>query len=308
MPPNKVVQDLLKKKKKPVQIQPGPQSIEPVQSIPKELPKPKPEPPKSNAFQTFTGESGSLSGFKTPSGETFIGLKPSEVKAEIATQQEKTAIPQGAISREQAINLEEQRRAGQAIAGAVGQLSPEVMADLQSKNPNFQQAIQAGLATAAPGVVGGAAVGLATGGAASLPLAAVGGIGGFIAGVRSNLKSQTSDEIRKSSIALREREQNLRALITNTNQNPANAAENLMLFNEQLSMIERDRAKLKLQTQQNLNKFLGEDGSPELERYEIFYSAGGSRDLLLREMQIALVNPNPSKNLISFEDLSIPEG
>lgn len=254
-------------------------------------------------------DTGGISGLTIPSGETFLDLKKEDISAIARNQQ---GVPVEATQVLQQNELEKQRIAGLRMLGQVGQLNPNITQQQVPSQINPIQALASGVGTAAPAAIGGAISGAAAGaitgapsGVGALPLAVVGAIGGFLVGVRNNLKSQSSQEIRNAQINLKLREKNIRALITDTNQNPQNAAENLALLNEQLSLIQRDYGKLKLDTQRNLNKFLGEDGSPELERYTIFYETGGQRDFLLREMQQALINPNPAKNLVTFEDLGL---
>ena len=93
----------------------------------------------------------------------------------------------------------------------------------------------------------------------------------------------------------------MRAIVTDTNQG-GSAGDNLDLFNSQLTLIDESYSKLALE---NRGKFLGKDATIELENFENFYSVGGSRELWIREMQQAILNPNPNKVLIMPEDLPL---
>jgi hypothetical protein len=209
----------------------------------------------------------------------------------------------------------QQEAAGQNLAGQVGQLTPQQLALIGQAVPEGAsqiQAIGAGLGNVIPyaagGIAGGAAIGAAAGaGIGAVPGAVIGGIGGAVGGFTraymSNLKSQRSGFIRADTIELSTAKRNLRAIITDTNQNPQNAAENLALFNEQLARVQAAYSKLKLQTKEDLSQYLG-DGTAELAQFEAF-NTGGEKDLYIQRMQIALLNPDPNKVMLSTDDIGL---
>ena len=52
---------------------------------------------------------------------------------------------------------------------------------------------------------------------------------------------------------------------------------------------------------------LGEDGKRQMEKYEVFYSAGGMRDILVMQMQQAILNPDPNKQLMGLNEAQAVE-
>jgi len=186
--------------------------------------------------------------------------------------------------------------------------------EANAKGLDIGQALASGVTTALPSVIKGGAVGAAIGAGAGsvIPGAgtavgaivggAVGAIASFVGGVISSLKEQRTGNIQAEFSNLKTSSTNLRSIITDTNSG-GDATENIDLFNHQLFMIDQAYSNLHLETMGNLNKFLGKDGTPELEKFENFYAVGGARELLVREMQQAILNPDPSKQLISMSDL-----
>jgi hypothetical protein len=182
------------------------------------------------------------------------------------------------------------------------------------QNPiDVQQALGAGVTGAGIGAAGAGSLGAlataATGGAAlpvALAVTGVAAISGFVTGVVSNLKQQRAGDITAEVSNIKTGSTALRAIIQDTNSG-GNTAENIDLFNYQLARIDEAYSKLHLETQSSLNKFLGKDGTPELEKFESFYSAGGMKDYLVNEMQQAILNPNPNKQLITISDVGETE-
>lgn len=252
-------------------------------------------------------EKGEVTGFEKD-GKTFFrppGISDEEwfgtVEKLSAKEARKTAIPEGAVTKKQLA----QEKLGAELAGGVGQLNPEIVkAGELSSEIDIEQALSAGLVTAAPGVVAGGAAGLLGGPGAPITVPLGAGIGaglGFLQGVKSNIAAQRRGTTSASKQGLADGEKNIRKIITAANKNPADAAEYQNLFNEQLSYIERDYGKLKLDTQGYIKDITGVDGTPELADYQRFYDV--SRDFYIREMQTALLNPDPAKILITPEDL-----
>lgn len=247
-------------------------------------------------------QTGAVSGVQMPDGRTFLGLSPDEAQAIIDRENRKAATPEGALEMPQIARQEE----GKKLVGEVGQINPQE--NIQKEPANIGQALaeggrQAAIGAAGAGVIGGVAT-AATGGLA-LPVAAIAtgaaAIGGFVKGVVQSLAQQKGENIQAEFSNLARTTRNLRAIITDTNQG-GSAADNIDLFNSQLTLIDESYSKLYLE---NKNKFLGKDATTQLENFENFYSVGGSRELLIREMQQAILNPNPSKTLINMGDLPL---
>jgi len=182
----------------------------------------------------------------------------------------------------------------------------EFLTNANAQGVDISQALLSGAATAVPGIIGGLVAG-ATVGALGGPIGVVGGavlgaLGAFIGGTISNMRNQYQGNIQAEFSNLERSSTNLRAIIQDTN-GGGNVAENMQLFNHQLMIIDDAYSKLHLQTHNNLSKFLGKDGTPELEKFENFYSMGGMRSILVNEMQQAVLNPNPQKQLITAADL-----
>lgn len=287
----------------------------PTQLDPALLPKVEEETPAKKSLtspEVFKNEKGNLSGITLPDGRTFLGLSPEEVNQVNEGYQKKTTPPKGTQPVGTAANLEQQQAQGAQLAQSIDAQS--ALADrieAQPTQPNYGQALGAGVANVIPGLVGGvvagAAGGAVIGGVGAIPGAVIGGVAGaigtFVSGVKSDLKGQLSGELSAKSLTVTKAERNLRALVTDTNQNPANAAQNLELFNAQLALLDREHGALILETNRDLNKWLSQDGTTQLQRYELFNSQGGTRDFLKMQMQSALLNPNPAVNLITMEDL-----
>lgn len=166
--------------------------------------------------------------------------------------------------------------------------------------------------TAATGVIGGlvtGAIGGATAGAIGGPIgagggAAIGAVGGLIMGIRSNIKSQISQDISSKSIELSKGERNLRFVISDLNQG-GNPTTDVTLFYENVGAIQQAYSQLKLDTQQNLAKFTGNDGTPELTRYKIFFEQ--TLPLLERELAQGVANPNPSRILVDNSEVEFEQ-
>ena len=273
--------------------------------------------PKKETPGVFTDvNTGKPSGITTPQGETFLGLRPEEVQQ---YQQRRTGVGMQALpSIQEAKLMEEQQARLQLIQQEAANVGNIPAAQGQLTNPDLQQALQTGAAGAIPGVVGGIATGALAGGLAgaagivggptallTIPaLATAGGIAGYLTATRSNLKSQASGVITGQQATLRKGESNLRALITDTNSHPENAFENLALFNDQLSRIDQAHANLNRDTSgaEGLNSWLGEDGTPQLAKFEDFNAI--TRDMLVNEMRNAMITPNPSKILITSDEIN----
>ncbi len=193
---------------------------------------------------------------------------------------------------------------GQQLAGQVGQLGQQ---GILQTNVDFGQAITAGARGAVPGALGGLATGVAAGiigakiggtaGAIAGPggalvLGAIGFAVGVATGIFSDMKSQRTDNTNAQQRVLDEGKQILNDWITFAEQNPTLRAEALRGFNLQLQQIQTAYRQMKLDTSQDVLKF--ESAVPNLAEFSSFYSPAGERDVLFREMQIALGGPTSS--------------
>lgn len=275
------------------------------------------QPEAATPPQVFRNETGRLSGVKMPDGRTFLGLSPEEVNKITEAERTKNLTPAGAVEVSDVSRQEKQTQQNVQLAQGVAQPPSQNPTNGEPPKIDLKQAGATGAAAAVPGVIGGALTGAIAGGVAGSVVpgvgnvagavggAVVGGVGAFLAGARSNIKNQLSENIATTGMDLTQGQKNLRNLVRDTNANPSNAAENLELFNYQLALINQSHSKLKKETQSTLSTFTGEKGDAELAKYESFYASGGSRDFLVREMQVALLTPNPSKGQPSLEELQL---
>lgn len=267
-------------------------------------------------IKSLTINSSGVTGQFNPEYMLQRGFVPEGVPTFSEVQAGQTALDKGNKGNTGA-NVETAQQASQ-----VGQLTPEAITSMTteqiaelspeekqmalevanangidlSRDISIGQALATGAAAAVPGAIGGALVAGPVG-------AAVGAIGTFVGGVVASLRTQAGKDIDIHKTDLNTARTNLKALITDNNTNPAHASENIQLFNHQLAIIDKAQAQLKLEARTNLNKFVGKSGKVELVQFELFNSPGGSRDLLIRQMQDSMLNPDPSKALITMEDI-----
>jgi len=255
-------------------------------------------PTKSKAPEIIRDEeTGKMSGV-TVGGKTYLGLPKEDINA-IVSKNIPEPTPAGAVETE---DLLRQKQA-EAIALKIGQI--ELTGDVEKDKLSYEQAIKSSLTSTAAGAAGGLAVGLAGGPAAPITVpigVAVGSIAGFLRGFRANLKTQRADMLKGEASNLLKQEQNLLKIVMNTNQG-GDATQNLDYFNEQLSLIAENHARLKLETSDNPSLWLGEDGKRQMEKFEAFYTEGGMHDILVMQMQQAVLNPDPNKSLMGIGSL-----
>ena len=292
------------------------------------LPTPTPTPttgtPNANVpagtVETFTNEkTGRASGAVLPNGKTFLGISPEDVNKLAQGEASRVARPENSApvgTAQTALNT--QLRNKQLLEMAQqGLLTPQELQSITGAEIDIGQALGAGAVGVLPGALGGAATGIAAGilggtvaGAAGGSVvpglgtaigAGIGAIGGFLVAIRSNIKGQQVGEFSADQAALSKGQTMLRSLITDTNRNPQNTAENIALFYQTLNMIDAAHAKTWKDSQENLNKFLGNDGTPELAKFEVFDAA--MRQYYINAFEMSLLQPDQNKILLSEEDL-----
>jgi len=273
------------------------------------------QPQAPNATEVFRNEQGIPSGI-TVGGKTYLGLSPNDVNKMAQADALNKENPFNAQPVGTAANIAQQQAQGAQLAPQVGQTDQSLLSRIEAQPLDAGEAIGAGLAGVIPGLLGGAVAGAGIGGAATIPAggagaipgavigALTGAVGGFLVGVRGSMKDQMSGSISSAGLTPKKVTTNLRALVTDTNKNPQNAAENLEMFNYQLSLMDMQEGKLIKETSRDLNKWLGQQGETQLQQYALFNSQGGTRQFLEQQMQMALLNPNPNTNLITMDDLN----
>jgi hypothetical protein len=272
----------------------------------------KPEIPTTKAKLTapeiWRDETGKITGVSMPDGKQYLGIKEADVRNLISKYQAETALPGTEPAGTAQAQMERQQQIQRLTQAAQeGSLTPQELQNIEGSSPDMRQAAGAGLLQ---GTLAGGGAGLAVGAAAGLGVAspitapvgaAVGLLFGFLNGIRSNIKNQQADQFAADQTALSKGQTMLRALITDTNQNPQNAPENIALFYHTLNMIDAAHAKTWKDSQENLNKFMGNDGTPQLAKFETFDAA--MRVYYLNRFETALAQPNPNTILLTSEDL-----
>ena len=246
-------------------------------------------------------------GKETPIEEEFIEREGKFFK--VGAREKAELMRRGKLTQEEAFPVQAART--EELAQQVGQV-PEVgeIPMLPTDIISLEQAAKSALALTLAGVAGGAAVGAVggapIGGVGAVPGAIIGAIVGglstFIGGFRANLESQRKDMQAGESANLRKQEQNMLKIVMNVNRG-GDPVQSLGFFNSQMSLIDENYARLKMKTSDDLSLWLGLDGHPQMERYEVFYSAGGMHDILTAQMQEAILNPDPNRILIGLADI-----
>lgn len=290
-----VIQPLLKRKRKT----PEEKAVEaraPPPVKPTEVPEFE-DPTKPQIIRNQ--ETGEVAGIIKPDGTVLLG-KARDIQGIASSVAGKQKLPEGAVEASDVAKKRQRTEMAEELLPQVG-VTPQL--PIQAQEVSQEQALKSALPGTATGVgagiVGGAVLG-GTAGTVALPGvgtvagatagAVIGGAATFLNSYRGNLKQQVTDNITGKKIALTEGEQNLRNII-NSVEAGADPSQALQDFNMQLALIDQAHARLYLDTQSELNQFLGEDGTKELTRFELFNSQGGAREQYILDMQTAILNP-----------------
>lgn len=268
--------------------------------------------PSSTADQVFTdSQTGKPSGV-TINGKTYLGLSPADVETltgankvgpntaafeQNAMQQQQQAANAKLISQLQNYNPAQLT----ALATGNGHLVDSgLLGGILPPNSNLGEAAGAGITSALPGVAAGAVTG-AISGAVGGPVGALGGavlggVGAFLGGFLSNLRSQQSGLISAKAVDVRSAMTQLTNLRTAVNMG-MDPGEAVLSYEQIYSSLTQQYSDLKRQTQGTAAVF--GDGTPELERYQIFFST--TEPVIRQQFYAALANPNLQK--VSSQDL-----
>jgi hypothetical protein len=252
-------------------------------------------------------------GNKTAEGkERIFGTQELAAGAGIPTREIEKQAREKAVREQRLLGIMEKAQAGLATA--------EELAEVEGSDINLKEVAGAAALASVPGAIAGATSGATLGAGAGLlggPLAPVtstagaltlgliGAIGtGAITAYRaamSNIKSQQAGEFAADKDALRNVKTALTMLITETNAYPERAEDNYEQFLVILDGAQMAHAKTKADSDENLNIFQGQDGTPELAKFDNFNEF--LRPVLIQRMNNAMFNPDPSK--VAFTEAEI---
>ena len=260
--------------------------------------------------EVIRNEKGGVVGLKTPAGDTLLGLTDKQARDMLAIYTKQQAPIAGTVEAQTAELQRGFQKSGAKLAADIGnfQVNPE---DIEAFQPDLGRTLGAGVTGAIGGVVqgaaGGALLGSAGAGVGAVPGAlagaGIGAIGGIYSGAKSSIATQLAGEISSGRTVIERIQTNLGSIVTDTNQNPNNAAENLQMFNAQLKIAEEAYIKLQKEVKRDVNQFLDKDATEVLVKFELFYAAGGQKDFFENQMTAALMNPDPTKLLLSNTEI-----
>lgn len=245
-------------------------------------------------------ETGRLSGF-TRGERTLTGLSPKEVR----TLAEKEAGLQeltigGQAEQVLTARQKQLQETGLDLSAMVGQ---DPASQLQQQFTAQTVDWIASLASGVPDLgsdfaVGfGSTVALSRGRTLGIAPTVVGLLNaaqGFFRDFVSDVTRQKGELIETPIRTLTETKSIMNDIISAQNANPAESTLNLEAFNQQLQLIDNEFLRLQDLTSDDINMFLGVNGINQLQEYEVYYTEGGERDRQMREMQLALANPDPA--------------
>lgn len=230
-------------------------------------------------------------------------------------------IKAGGLSSKQ-IELEEQKQ--QKIqrlmqAAQAGLITQEEMQAIGGADIDWGQALGAGGVGVVPGLVGGvgtaigagllgaaaggkigATVGSVGGVPGALALGAIGALGGFLIAMKGNLASQQRGEYTADKEILRKAQTALTGYITLVNQDPSQAPMAIEGFYTTLNAVDMAYVKTYRDSQEDLNRWLGNDGTPEIAKFMAFNNY--LRPMYEQRFQAALGSPNSEQAALTEDD------
>jgi len=223
--------------------------------------------------------------------------------------------PTEQLARAEIARQQQAQQAAQ-LASQIG-AEPVNMATLKPTPLDTGQVAAAGIAGAIPKIITGIGTGAAAGAAAgAIPAAATAGlsiptgaiiggvvglVGGVYSAVKSSISNQQSGQISAQTRILKDGKTNLRRLVSLAKADPLNQERYVSEFNTQLSLMQQSYGQLYLDTQQNLHKFTGKDGTAELQDFANFYAPGGGEDIYKAQMALALQGGDINSALMELQ-------
>lgn len=289
---------------------------DPSKLVPDSVPRFELNPKKDEGISDLVirKETQNLEDVRTPRSEKDLDLRQAAYlisQAEGLDAYEKAQLEQkmGITDRENFRLQQEEQAKAQQRAQLLGQIgaSPQLSGQMSAEqmgitsptdidwgqvfmrtisDPQFVRDIAMGA------VGGGLVVGTAGAAVGAIPGALIGAGVGIYSSVMRNIQAQKSDNLSAQRDVLERGQTNINQLISLMNMDPDNSYLYVQAMNEQLGVISKSYSQLKYDTSTDLNLALGLDGTKELAKYEMFYSAGGAYDYLTTRAQVALASPN----------------
>jgi len=119
--------------------------------------------------------------------------------------------------------------------------------------------------------------------------------------VMGNIKAQKGDLISGKKTELAQRQMAMKNYISAANANPADADQFMQAYQMEKALIRKDYNSLSKEASESLTLWGGQDGTPQLISYEIYFETiEPSLDL---KMEQAILKPDPTRAYLSAEDL-----
>lgn len=260
--------------------------------------------------EVVRNEQGGTAGFIDPRDNKLYGTAGAPNPRDFINRfNQNRQLPEGTISTAQAAaEKERQARLQQLLQkGEEGLLTPEELQEIQEAPINWQQALTAGLANAAPSVIGGGVGGALLGGVAGAGvgstvtapagalLGAVGGaISGIWAGTQANIRAQQKGEIGKSTQIITNAKRNLMRMRMVAEQDPiGKGSEVIEAYFDEISKVQAAQRQVQVEVQGNLNSFM-EDGTDILSKFEYFLEEGGEAYWYKLRIEEAVLRGTPA--------------
>ena len=287
------------------ETEPGFGEVEPKEEI-------QPTPPSPPGTVVTDAETGEVKGFINSQGN-FVKASKADVQLRISRDQEERAFQEATTTTEQFAEQQRDIAGKLKLASQVGQIDFVLASQLDDMGINWKEAFLAGTGKIDIVSIGAAAgAGAFAGGAAAIPTAGLGpaavaaiaaggtAISQFYKGVQENIKAQKGDLLSGKRTELKQRQRAMMNYISAANANPAAADEMVLAYNIEKSLVRSDYLSLSHEASEALTLFGGQDGTPQLIAYEIFFeSVEPSLDLRMEE---AVLKPDPTRAYLSVED------
>jgi gas vesicle protein len=240
-------------------------------------------------------DTGKLSGVRMPDGKIFLGISEAEVRGLTEKNASKMATPAGAIEAPQAKQQQELAQTEQNLltSGSNMEITPDGRQAVPDENIISKGATGA---AAIGGAVIGAKAGALTGtliapGIGTVVGGIIGAAGGAVGGAYAKMTIQKRQNVKESMKVFNQAKTNKNEILNMINARLLSEGQARDLWQEEKQNIASSYSFLKMQTQSNLDDFLGNPGD-EFIVVEGYLALDNFYDL---EFEKALLQPNPAK-------------